>query len=307
MDTVMKSISLLTYTIKQGFKNIRRNRKFSLASIGTIAASLFLFGIFYFLLSNIQYMIKNAETSVGVSVFFEEGMSQEKIEEIGDTIRTRQELETINFVSAEEAWERCKKEMFQNQEALTETFAEDNPLADSASYEIYLNDVSRQEEFVKFVESIDGVRQVNSSDTVAKGLTSFNALVGYSSAAIIIILIAVAIFLINTTIAMGISVRKEEISIMKLIGATDFFIRAPFIVEGIMIGFIGTIIPLVILRIIYSKAIVYIMDKFSVLSVFLTFLDVKVVFQVLIPLSFALGAGIGLLGSYITVRKHLNE
>lgn len=303
----MKNISLLAYTIKQGFKNIRRNRKFSLASIGTIAASLFLFGIFYFLLSNIQYMIKNAETSVGVSVFFEEGISQEKIEEIGDMIRTRQELETINFVSAEEAWERCKQEMFQNQEALTETFAEDNPLADSASYEIYLNDVSKQEEFVKFVESIDGVRQVNSSDTVAKGLTSFNALVGYSSAAIIIILIAVAIFLINTTIAMGISVRKEEIGIMKLIGATDFFIRAPFIVEGVMIGLVGTAIPLIILRIIYSKAIVYIMDKFSVLSVFLTFLDVKVVFQVLIPLSLALGVGIGLLGSYITVRKHLNE
>lgn len=307
MDIVMKNISLLAYTIKQGFKNIRRNRKFSLASIGTIAASLFLFGIFYFLLSNIQYMIKNAETSVGVSVFFEEGISQEKIEEIGDMIRTRQELETINFVSAEEAWERCKQEMFQNQEALTETFAEDNPLADSASYEIYLNDVSKQEEFVKFVESIDGVRQVNSSDTVAKGLTSFNALVGYSSAAIIIILIAVAIFLINTTIAMGISVRKEEIGIMKLIGATDFFIRAPFIVEGVMIGLVGTAIPLIILRIIYSKAIVYIMDKFSVLSVFLTFLDVKVVFQVLIPLSLALGVGIGLLGSYITVRKHLNE
>lgn len=303
----MKNISLLAYTIKQGFKNIRRNRKFSLASIGTIAASLFLFGIFYFLLSNIQYMIKNAETSVGVSVFFEEGISQEKIEEIGDMIRTRQELETINFVSAEEAWERCKQEMFQNQEALTETFAEDNPLADSASYEIYLNDVSKQEEFVKFVESIDGVRQVNSSDTVAKGLTSFNVLVGYSSAAIIIILIAVAIFLINTTIAMGISVRKEEIGIMKLIGATDFFIRAPFIVEGVMIGLVGTAIPLIILRIIYSKAIVYIMDKFSVLSVFLTFLDVKVVFQVLIPLSLALGVGIGLLGSYITVRKHLNE
>ncbi len=301
----MKKISIFFYSIKQGFKNIRRNRMFSLASVGTITACLFLFGIFYFLLSNFQYMIKNAETSVGVTVFFDEGISDDQIKQIGEEIKTRAEISKIEFVSAEEAWENFKKEYFDGEEALEESFADDNPLANSASYEIYLNDVSMQSSLVSFVEKIDGVRQVNSSDTTAKSLSSINILVGYISAAIIFILLAVAVFLISTTVTMGISVRREEIAIMKLVGATDYFIRAPFIVEGIVIGLVGAALPLFVLYFIYNKVILYIHDKFNLLSGILTFLDVNTVFSTLIPISLSIGVGIGFFGSYLTVRKHL--
>lgn len=305
VDTAMKRINRLFYCIGQGFKNLKRNRMFSLASVGTITACLFLFGIFYAILTNFQYMIDHAETSVGITVFFDEGISDDAIKLIGEQIESRPEVIECNFISAEEAWEKCKKEMFDGQEELTDTFAQDNPLADSASYEIYLDDIEKQTAFVKFAKGINGVRQVNSAETTVKSLSSFNSLVAYASAAIIIILIAVSIFLISTSVTMGISIRKEEIRIMRLVGASDFFVKAPFIVEGIIIGILGTIIPLGILFILYKKIISYVMVRFDVLSNLLTFLSANEVFQTLVPISFIIGIGIGFVGSYITVRKHL--
>lgn len=301
----MENISTFFYSIKEGLKNLYRNRMFSLASIGTITACLFMFGIFYFLLSNFRYMIQNAETSVAVTVFFDEGITEKQINRIGTLIDSREEVANCIFISAEEAWETFKEEMFQGQEDLKASFGTDNPLQDSASYQIYLNDISRQMELVEYLEKLDGIRQVNSSDTTASSLTSFNTLVAYVSVAIIVILLAVAVFLISITVAMGIAVRKDEIAIMRLIGATDFLVRAPFIVEGIVIGLVGASLPLGILYLVYNRVVEYIATRFSLLSNILTFLSVEEVFSILIPVSLLLGIGIGFLGSAMTVRKHL--
>jgi cell division transport system permease protein len=242
---------------------------------------------------------------VGVTVFFDEGITDEAIEQIGVQIKKRPEVIECNYISAEEAWEKCKKEMFDGQEELTDTFSEDNPLADSASYEVFLSDINRQQGFVKYVKDLEGVRQVNNAESTVKSLSSFNALVAYASAAIIIILVAVSIFLISTAVTMGISIRREEIRIMRLVGASDFFVKAPFIVEGIIIGIVGTIVPLGILYVLYQKIISYVMNRFDVLSNLLTFLSADKVFHTLVPVSSVIGVGIGFVGSYITVRKHL--
>ena len=120
------------------------------------------------------------------------------------------------------------------------------------------------------------------------------------------ILLAVSIFLISNTVAIGISVRKEEINIMKYIGATDFFVRSPFVLEGIFIGLIGAVIPLWIIYALYNYALGYVVERFAVLSGFLNFLSVEQVFSFLIPVSLLVGVGIGFLGSMSTVRKHLH-
>ncbi len=278
---------------------------FSLASIGTITACLFLFGIFYFVVANFQYMVKTAETSVGVTVFFDTGVSEEQIQKIGEEIKARAEVASVEYISAEDTWKNYK-EKYLNPE-LAETFGEDNPLADSASYSVYLNDVSMQKTLVNYIEGLDGVRQVNHSDSVANTFKTFNALVGYVSAAIIIILLAVAIFLISTTVTMGIAIRREEISIMKLIGATDIFIRAPFIVEGIIIGIAGAILPLIVLYFIYHKVISYITEKYINIFHAFRFLDAGDIFSKLIPISLCIGIGIGFIGSFMTVRRHLRH
>lgn len=301
----MEKISTLGYSIVQGFKNIKRNKMFSITSVCTITACLFLFGIFFFLVSNVQYMVKHMENSVAVTAFLDEKITDSQIAQIGIDLKKRQDVEKVEYISPEQAWENFKAESFENQQELVETFADDNPLADSASYEIYVKDVEKQSELVDSLEQMEGIRKVNSSDQTAKALTTFNRLVSVISMFVIAILIAVSLFLISTTISVGISVRKEEIGIMRLIGATDFFVQGPFIVEGIVIGLIGAIIPLAGLVIIYYRLIDWIVTKFSLLSDWLVFLDLRSEFVILVPICLGIGVGIGLLGSCLTVKKHL--
>lgn len=294
-------ISTFFYTIKQGFVNIFRNKWFSLASIATIGACLFLFGLFYAILTNFQNIVKTAQEGVSVTVFFDEGISQERIEEIGALIDKRTEVSKKRFISADEAWAEFKEEYLGE---YADGFTE-NPLADSANFQIYLNDVSMQPALVTYLESLEGIRTVNRSEVTASTLTGVNALVAYVSVGIIAILFAVSIFLISNTVTIGISVRKEEITIMKYIGATDFFVRSPFVIEGMLIGVIGALLPMGIIYVLYNKVIEYIMQRFSTLTKLLSFLPVETIFSTLLPMSIMMGVGIGFLGSITTVRKHL--
>lgn len=294
--------STLIYTIKQGIVNIFRNKWYSLASMATISACLFMFGIFYSLVANFQYIVKEAQDGVAVTVFFEEGISDERIAEIGSLIEKRAEVSHVNFVSADAAWESFKDDYLGE---YADGFGDDNPLPNSANYEVYLNDVSMQDSLVTYVESLDGVRRVNRSEVTANTLSGMNKLIGYASAGIIAILLAVSIFLISNTVTIGISVRKEEINIMKYIGATDFFVRAPFVIEGILIGLAGSVLPLAIIYVIYNNVIAYVSTRFSMLSQLLKFLTVDQLFQVLMPISLIIGIGIGFFGSFSTVRKHI--
>ena len=298
-------ISTFFYTIKQGLKSIWRNKMFSLASIATMTACIFLFGLFFIIVVNFRSMVKEAESGVAVTVLFDEGITDERIEEIGDLIRARVEVSHIEYTSPEEAWESFKDVYFNGNEAVAESFANDNPLANSASYAIYMNDISMQKTLVTYLNSVEGIRQVNKSETVANTLSDFNTLIGYISAGIILILLGVAIFLISNTIMVGISVRKEEIAIMKLIGATDYIVRAPFVVEGVVIGLIGAAIPLGILYVLYGEIVAYVAENFSFIGGMMQFLSAEVVFNALVPVGLVLGVGIGYIGSHITTRKHL--
>ena len=311
----MMKISTLFYTIKQGFANIFRNKWYSLASIATISACLFLFGLFYAIVANFQNILKTAEEGVSVTVFFHSEMdnceshidgqipSQQRLEEIGQDIAKRAEVSEVQFQSADEAWATFGPDYFGDDYA--EGFPE-NPLAGEDTYEIFLSDVSMQDALVTWLQSIPEVRKVNYSEMTANTLSGLNLLIAYVSMGIIVILLAVSIFLISNTVAIGISVRSEEINIMKYIGATDFFVRAPFVLEGMLIGLIGAAVPLGIIYSLYNYALNYVMGRFMVLSGFLNFLSVEEIFHFLTPVSLGVGVGIGFLGSISTVRKHLH-
>lgn len=311
-------ISTLFYTIKQGFANIFRNKLFSLASIATISACLFLFGLFYAIVANFEHVVRTAEEGVSVTVFFHyegefpdgceshaEGQvpSKERIDEIGQMIGNRVEVSDVVYVSDDEAWESFGLEYFG--EDFKAGFP-DNPLSGEDSYQVFLSDVSMQDALVTWLESMPEVRKVKYSAVTANTLSGVNLLIAYVSIGIIIVLLAVSVFLISNTVAVGISVRKEEIGIMKYIGATDFFVRAPFVIEGMLIGLVGAAIPLGVIYSLYNYAINYVTTRFTVLSDFLNFLTVKQIFDFLTPASLIVGVGIGFFGSVSTVRKHLH-
>ena len=263
-------ISTIGYSMKQGVKNIRRNKMFSVASIATMAACIFLFGLFYSIVVNFSYIVEKAEEGVAITVFFNEDTTKEQKDTIGAQLKKEDGVLKVNYVSADAAWNKFKDQYFGESSDLAEGFKSDNPLANSDNYEVYLSDVSKQKDVVSYAKSLDGVRKVNKSD-----------------------------------VTMGITVRREEIAIMKYIGAKDGFVRAPFVIEGLIIGAVGAVIPLVLLYFMYDKAITYIMTKFSLLNNIVDFLPVATVYRTLLPIGIALGVGIGFVGSFFTIRKHL--
>lgn len=313
-------ISTIGYVGKQGIKNIWRNKMFSLASVATMSACIFLFGLFFSILVNFQYIIRTAEEGVAITVFFDEDATDAQKEEIGQQLEEHEGVANVRYVSADEAWEEFQKEYFGDNPELAEGFKDDNPLASSDNYEVYMETTDNsdqslvarsrslsetQNELVEFARSLDGVRDVKKSDVVANTLSSVNTLVAIVSVAIIIILLGVSIFLISNTVTMGITVRKEEIAIMKYIGAKDFVVRSPFVIEGLIIGVFGAAIPLTLLYFLYDKAVEYIMTRFRILQNIIDFLPVGTVYQILLPIGLVMGIGIGFLGSFFTVRKHL--
>lgn len=299
-------ISTFLYTLKQGIVNLFRNKWYSLASIATIAACLFLFSVFYAIVANFQYILDRVQDNVSITVFFDEWLGEEDIQKIGKLIEVREEVADIRYISAEEAWEDFQDDYFGDRAEEFLAGYPDNPLAKCANYEVFISDVEKQEELVEYIGSIKGVREINHDVLTADTLSGVNMLISYVSVGIIGILLAVSIFLIGNTVTIGISIRKEEINIMKYVGATDFFVRAPFIIEGIIIGLVGAAIPLAIVFEAYNKLILYVMEKFAVLTRWLDFMTAQQIFEVLVPVCLLVGVGIGFIGSYTTVRKHLH-
>ena len=245
------------YGIKEGTRNIFRNKMFSLASLGTIIACVFLLGTFLSVALNVRSTMQQMEQSV------------------------------------------------QGNEELLEGFEGNNPLKESDSYEITLKEVKSYKQVVLHLETIDGVRKVRYSEGAAEGMMKINTMGTYLAGGIILILMAVSIFLVSNTVSIGVAVREEEISIMKLIGAANGFIKAPFQAEGMIIGILGSLIPTAIIFAGYEGIINWMNDKFHVVTVFMKFVPIQQIMLYLLPLALLVGIVIGLLGSSITIRKYL--
>ena len=301
----MRKIRTLFYCIGQGIRSTWKNRVYSLASAGTITACLLLLGVFYFVMANFNHAVESAESLVGITMFFDEGTSEERILEIKEAIRMRAEVAEVVYISAEEAWEKYKEESLN--EELTATFGSDNPLADSASLEVSLSDVSMQDALVRYAESLEDVRKVNHSDSVAESFASMKTLLWIISGGLIFILMAVAVFLIRTTISTGINVRKEEISIMSIIGATEFFIRAPFVVEGVLIGVLGSILPVGILYLAYGEVIRTLKEQFESVFAAVSFIERTEIMQQFVPLALVFSLGLGIIASHMTAKRQIRK
>ena len=296
---------MLSYVFKTGFKNLGNKKLFSFASIGTIASSVLIFCIFFVLATNITGIIKKVETTVGIQVFFDSNLSEDEIQTLANEKFMTSDVKEMNFKSSNEAWEKFKVEYFDNRPELAAAFEDDNPLASSASYEILLNDITKQIDYVNYLKSIEGVRQVNYSNVLIETLTKLNVGISTFSMVLIILLLVIAMILISNTISLASQFRKKENEIMKLIGATNFMIRAPFVIEGFLIGLFGAIIPICIICGFYN----YFMDMVLTNAPFLSNVFVPVELSKIAPrmisISLFISCFICMLVSFLTIRKHL--
>ena len=298
-------MSTFWYCLKQGIANICRNILFSLASIATISACIFLFCLFFSLAANVIHGARTAQETVGISVFFDEGMTEDEILAAGEEIKGWKEVRQAEYTSAEEAWDTFKAQYFEGAEDLAEGFENDNPLANSASFEIFLNDISDQKSVADRLEAMDGVRRVRYSSTLAAGFTSVGKMIGLISALIIGVLLAVAVFLISNTISVAAAFRRRENEIMRYIGATNFMIRAPFLVEGLLLGFLGALVPLGGIWVLYEKGMLYLEENYSMITGLVEPLALGTIFPYMTGGALMLGVGIGLLVSFVTIQRHL--
>ena len=295
------------YNIGQGFKNIRRNRMFSIASVLTMTTCLFLFGVMYFIVTNLRYMIREAEANVGITVFFNDGTTEQEMLEIRNQIEAKQGVKLVKYVSGDQAGEEFK-ELYLSDPELLESFGDENPLANSASFEIFFDTVEDQSALTTEIKRINGVRQVNDTQQLVQALTKTNRVVSLSSSVLIVLLLVISLFLISTTVSVGVSVRKNEISIMHLIGATDRFIRFPFIIEGMTLGLLGAALPLSILYLVYYKVIELLGTRLSgLMQSGMDVVAVNDIFVKLSPMIVGIGLGLGLLGSWITMNRELRK
>ena len=293
------------FLVGRGIRNIIKNPASSFFSLLVMLTTIFLFSISYATLMNINSVVKQAEDSVGITVFFDEDLTEEDIRAIGEEIGARKEVSRMVFTSAEEAWEEFKAVYFKDNEELAEGFIENNPLANSASYEIFLGDIGKQAAFVAYLENLDGVRKVNASNQLAEALSNLGRIIQAVTAAVLITLFVVSVMLISNSISLAIAMRKNEIHIMRYIGATNRFIRFPFVLEGVILGLIGAVIPLIAVWHFYDPAVKELTQRLMAFGTLLSFLSREYVFRTLIPAAVILGVGIGILGSIFSMRRHL--
>ena len=298
--------NILSYLIGEGFRNVFRNKKSTLAALIIMFATMITVGIGLAGAKNVTSMIKNLEEEVPVTVYIKDGLSTAEQEEVENYIKTIESVNKVEYTSKAEAFEKAKEKLAENA-SLLESYTE-NKHPFPASYTITLTDITKSQDVVNIINESQDIKDkiigINTPDTVISGLNKTDRGIKFLFFGIGALLIAVSIIIIGNTIKLAVHARRREISIMKYVGATNNFIRAPFIVEGIVIGVVATAVSILLLGGIYN----FIYDKFNsviVGNIGYSLLRFSDIFQVTILVYIILGIGIGVFGSVLSMKKYL--
>ena len=293
----------IKYFFSEAFSGVIRNRLMSVASIGTVAACIFMIIISYCTMTNENYMLTQIEESIGISIFLEDDADADTVLALNDQLVTMEYVDSVRYISSEEALDEMKQSW--DAEDILSGFDEtNNPL--TGSFEVNLTDISHQSEVVEKIEQLDGVRKIRSSETETEFLVKLSHFLRIFGGVLILALAAISVVIITNTIKLSVFTRRTEISIMKYVGATDWFIRWPFIIEGIIIGIVGASIPIIIAWPLYNKLISIIYEQIPMIHSIVSFRFGIDIFSILLPVALIFGALLGVLGSNISLRKHLN-
>lgn len=294
--------NVLTYLIGEGISNIFKNKKQAATSFGTMCVIMIFFGICFMLVGNFNNFIKQVESVQGIQVYITKGATDDEVKTLGEQIKALNGVNTVEFVSKEEGLQHMK-DKFGEKSYLLDIYDESNVIPDS--YVVTLTDLSLSSTVQTEINELQNVKKITSSDETAETLVRIAKGVKIGSYIIIIALVCVSVFIISNTIKLTVYARRKEISIMKYVGATNSFIRWPFIVEGIIIGIISGAISLAIIAGLYI-AISQNVGFVSFLSkIGLSLLDFSDMFNLIFIVYLGLGVGIGILGSSLSMRKYL--
>lgn len=293
--------SIFGYLLGEGFRNVFHNKKSSGASLAIMCATMLIFGLFFMIIENLNNAVETLETQQGIQVFIQKTATDAQMEQIGEQIQAIDGVNKVTFVSKEDALNKTKEKL-KDKQALIAGWDESNPF--KASYLVTLTDLKLSSQVQDEIKKIDNIDSIQSRDETINGLVAIANGVRIVSAVILTLLVLISIFIIGNTIKLTVHARRKEISIMKYVGATDSFIRWPFVIEGIIIGIVAALLSILVLGIAYS--LITNAAANSIISTMgiklLSFTDMT---TLLVIVYMVLGIGIGALGSSISMRKYL--
>ena len=295
--------NVLSYLIGEGFRNFFKNKKSTGASLMIMCATMMIFGLFFLIGENVNYMVKEIEAEQGMQVFMVKDATEEQIQKLGEQIKELDYVAKTEFVSKEQAYNIVKEKYGDYGRFLEGYTIEKNPF--KVSYVVTLTDLSKSEEVRDQIEKLDNVNNIEMRDKTINALVGIANGIRWISAGILVLLIVISIFIIANTIKLTVHARRKEISIMKYVGATNGFIRWPFIVEGILIGIVSAMISILILGVSYNFIVGKIMESSVTSMINITLLQFSDIFGLVVAVYLGLGIGIGCIGSAISMRKYL--
>ncbi len=322
--------SSLGYSISEGFSNIFKNKKSSAISIVTMICAMFLFGIFFAIGENINAVLEQVQRQQGMSVFIFDFTTTEQKNEMEKQIKALDGVNTVKYKTKEQALESFRESMKDYKDATEGMNAENNIFP--ASFEVTLTDLEKSEEIEEKIEEIGKklleeeavdeeiaailgeyevteptiVKNIETSDQTIEALIKIAKAVRITIAIIFGILLIISVTIISNTIKLTVHARRKEISIMKYVGATNSFIRWPFMVEGIIIGIIAAFITLLIVGFGYDFVVQEIQSSVVLQKMNILLLQFADLAKPITIVYAALGIGVGMLGSSISMKKYLD-
>ena len=293
--------NVIGYFLSEGFKNVFKNKKSTFSCLGVMCATMFMFGIFFAIGQNINNIVAEVEDAQAIRIFAVQEATQEEIDKLGEEISKIEGVNKIEPKSAEDAYNDVKESLGDRQDVMEGLEVS----AFSASYVITLTDLDLNETVQEQILKLDNVKRITSSNQTISALSKVGKWIKIITGAILIILIVISVFIISNTIKLTVHARRKEISIMKYVGATNSFIRTPFMIEGVIIGIISSILSLGIIGILYNLIATKLVASSTFQTIGVSILTFSNLFTQIITVYLILGIGIGILGSSISMRKYL--
>lgn len=291
----------IRYALSEAKKNVLRNGLMSVASLFTIASCLVILGVFAIISMNVNSFTEKIEDQCEVQLYINSGTSAERVRKIGEEIANIDNVKEASLFTKEEMLVYAKNDMFGEDAELLSGFEDDNPFSDS--YKIVLNSIENTGATVSELEKIEDVEKVVNKQDIVNMVLNLSKIIKRFSMAVMIVLLIIAIVIISNTVRLTVFNRRKEINIMKYIGATDRFIKGPFLLEGVIIGFFGALLAFLAVFWGYFALVKYV-EGLSIGS--LELIGIWSISPVIAVLFIFFGCVIGVLGSSISMRKYLH-
>ena len=295
--------STIRYFLKEGFSGLKKNLLMTVASIIAVAACISIMSFSYCVVSNLQYMLDQMEDSIGISVFLKGDLTSEDIENMKTTISGLDHVTNVTYISPADALDQLKDQWGADEDIFIGLDDTNNPL--SHSFQVELDQIESQDAVLAELQKIEGVDKVEYGQSLSEMLMSVSNVFQVAGILVMLVLGVISVMIIINTIRISVMNRRVEINIMKYVGATDWFIRWPFIIEGIIIGLIGAVLPMLVGMPMYGKTVSLFYNHIPFVENFVRFRVVGDVFSFVLPAALIFGILLGVVGSVTSIRKHL--